>query len=262
MLIGEEGIDNLRLSEGESGVKIEQDARYNSVYLVRNGEIQRDRGTNGPATRYDKIHLTPFGETMPGISRWKWLEQQMLNFGGRGLKFDLGVGSRYTRFEIPLDTQPTGLQRPAALRAVTPICFEVTDSELCRRLVYEGSVRKADVIASVTNDGWFSWSDATRRQHLQIARWRCVELGVPMIRAANTGISAIVQSDGSISKELPPRSESVLRGEITIGGGTTCFASLGAVFGDLFGRGCLAITVGLCCVALWKERRIAGAKVK
>jgi apolipoprotein N-acyltransferase len=51
---------------------------------------------------------------------------------------------------------------------------------------------------NLTNDGWFSTSDAGRRQHLQLARWRCLETGTPMLRSANTGISAVIDERGRL----------------------------------------------------------------
>lgn len=68
----------------------------------------------------------------------------------------------------------------------------------CRRLVYTGSRRSADLIVNATNDGWFNDFPMARGQHLLAARWRTIELATPMARAANTGISALVDHQGRL----------------------------------------------------------------
>ncbi|MFM1823497.1 MAG: hypothetical protein RI967_1763, partial [Planctomycetota bacterium] len=67
------------------------DRQYNSAYLV---------GPDGPRGRTDKIFLTPFGETMPVISNWDWLEQALLDLGANGMTFDLDAAERPERFAV------------------------------------------------------------------------------------------------------------------------------------------------------------------
>jgi apolipoprotein N-acyltransferase len=50
----------------------------------------------------------------------------------------------------------------------------------------------------MSNDGWFGWSEADRRQHVQMARWRCIENRVPMLRCVNTGLSVHLDSCGRV----------------------------------------------------------------
>jgi apolipoprotein N-acyltransferase len=184
MLVGEEAMIGLKLHFEDDGVRLETQRRHNSVYLVSVGKVQ--------SVRYDKMHLTPFGETMPYISAWPWLQQQLLDLGARGMRFDLQAGITPTVLAVPLAGGGT-------LNAVAPICFEITNTRLLRSMVYgPGGARRAGAIVNVTNDGWFGDADSSRRQHLQIARWRALETGTPILRAANTGISGVIDGAGRL----------------------------------------------------------------
>ena len=186
LLIGAEGIDGLRLTvTGPDGAIEEQhDAIYNSSYLIEGGRIQGER--------YDKIHLTPFGEVMPYVSNWPWLESLMLRIGvgASGMTFDLSPGDKLVAHVVPTSA---GL-----VRIATPICFEGIMPDLCRKLTYAGHERRADLLVQLTNEGWFGRFDPGRLQHLQIVRWRAVELGTSVVRAANTGVSGVIGPDGRI----------------------------------------------------------------
>ncbi len=217
MLVGEEAIEGLKINEDEQGrVSFSQDKRFNSAYLVRDGDVQPER--------YDKMHLTPFGEIMPVISRWDWLEGNLLDLAAGGMKFDLAEGTRRTVFSIPAPDLKAGV-----VRVATPICFESTDPVLCRRLVFDGGGRRADLIVNLTNDGWFGESDLARRQHLRLARWRAFELVTPVVRAANTGMSAVIGDDGRVWTQLGSRADGVLRAEVGVhpGAGETLYARRG-----------------------------------
>ncbi len=217
MLVGEEAIEGLKINEDEQGrVSFSQDKRFNSAYLVKDGAVQPER--------YDKMHLTPFGEIMPVISRWDWLEGNLLDLAAGGMKFDLAEGTRRTVFSIPAPDLKAGV-----VRVATPICFESTDPVLCRRLVFDGGGRRADLIVNLTNDGWFGESDLARRQHLRLARWRAFELVTPVVRAANTGMSAVIGDDGRVWTQLGSRADGVLRAEVGVhpGAGETLYARRG-----------------------------------
>jgi apolipoprotein N-acyltransferase len=141
--------------------------------------------------RYDKLVLTPFGETMPGISRFEWLEQALLDFGARGMSFDLDAGSSAVRFEV----ESAAGERFAV---ATPICFEATVSWLCRSLVWTRGERTAELLVNTSNDGWLGDDDAARWTHLRLASLRAIENRTPMLRAVNTGYSAGIDSSGRI----------------------------------------------------------------
>lgn len=216
LLIGTSVFEGLRF-DGEYW--FEHDHRFNSVVLADRGMIQPER--------YDKVRLTPFGEEMPYISAWPWLEQRLLAIGAEGMPFDLSAGAEYSVFEISQEGHET------PFRVVTPICFESTIASLCRRLVYGSQGRRADVMVTVTNDGWFGWFDGGRAKHKLAGRWRCVELGTPMVRAANTGISAVIDHRGRVlsagveGEAQTARVEGVLIGEVALPIGETRYGRRG-----------------------------------
>lgn len=229
MVVGEEGLDGLRVEAREDGgIRFQFDRRCNSVYVIAGGRITR-KADGVTVQRYDKMRLTPFGEEMPYIRHWPWLQRQMLGFGAGGMSFDLTAGTA----PVVLSVACESLARDA--RIVTPICFEATYPSLCRRLVFDGAERRADVMVNLTNDGWFAWSDAGREQHLQIARWRCLELATPMVRAANTGVSALIDARGGVVVAGVPagrsRVEGVVSGEVVLGVGATPYARFGDIVG-------------------------------
>jgi apolipoprotein N-acyltransferase len=157
---------------------VKDDGQFNSAFLLKDGRV---------AARYDKVQLTPFGEIMPYIHRWPWLQQRLLDFGAGGMSFNLSPGRRPVRLELEV-----GGQR---IEIGTPICFEVTDSGVNRDHLRAGEPIPS-LLLNITNDGWFGNFEGGRQQHMEIARWRAVELGVPMVRAANTGISSAFDHRG------------------------------------------------------------------
>lgn len=113
---------------------------------------------------------------------------------------------------------------------------------------------------NLTNDGWFGWWMPGREHHMLTARWRCLELGVPMVRVANTGISGAFDQRGrEISRGVadPATGRAVLgRGsgtaviEIPTVSGRTIYTRVG----DVGGWGCLAATGGLVVAAVARGR--------
>ncbi|MCH7923446.1 MAG: apolipoprotein N-acyltransferase [Nitrospinae bacterium] len=142
-------------------------AYYNRAYLL---------GPEGETLEhYDKIHLVPFGEYVPLSS---------VLFFVRRLAEGIGTfyaGERHTIFDIPQG------------RFGTLICFEVIFPNLVRQFVKGG----AQFLVNITNDAWFGRSAASA-QHLSMAVFRAVENRVPLIRAANTGITAVVDPFGRV----------------------------------------------------------------
>ncbi len=181
-LVGSPAYLGLR-AQGERWVWNQQ---FNSAYLV---------DPTGTQQRYDKVFLTPFGETMPYISNWAWLEEQLLALGARGMTFDLDASTELRTLVFHWGSSGEATKQ---VELACPICFEDTVAPVVRRLVYsaDGSKRAA-LIVTLSYDGWFGFSDAGRAQHALIARWRCIENRVPMVRVANTGISAAFTSEGA-----------------------------------------------------------------
>ncbi len=206
------------------------DRHYNSAYLVH-----RDP----PYQRYDKHFLTPFGETMPYISAWPWLEQRLLALGAEGMRFDLDSNPQIKLLRLDWNDQ--------TLRLATPICFEDTVAWLCRKMVYTNGAKTAEVLVNLSNDGWFGVSASGRRQHVQIARFRCVENRVPMVRAANTGLSVAIDSRGKLIGQIgegrygAAQTQGTLLAELPLDFRSTLYGRLGDVWAWL----CLLGTVVL-----------------
>lgn len=143
---------------------------FNSVY-----HIGRDGQVKG---HYDKMVPLPFGEYLPFAWAYPWLARQ------------LPVGNfRPGEAPVYFDT-PAG-------RVATPICYEAILPRTCRSFV------EADVLVTVTNDAWFG-DTANPWQHAMLAATRAVELGVPMVRSAYTGVSFVVEPHGRIHDETKP----------------------------------------------------------
>ncbi len=225
MVVGSVAFDNLRIVDTDDGIEYLRDAMYNSAFVLLDGEPQ--------PVWYDKLHLTPFGEVMPYISAWDWLENKLLSIGAKGMEFALSKGKKPKRLTIPVQRE----NKTDFVSLATPICFEATLSHVCRELVFEGGQRQAQVMVNITNDGWFGSWDAGRETHLLIARWRCIELNTPMVRSANTGISSVIDHRGVVqSRTITPLDawdprQGHLIADVVLGQGSTVFARLGDWFG-------------------------------
>ncbi|HJU32251.1 MAG TPA: apolipoprotein N-acyltransferase [Hyphomicrobiaceae bacterium] len=147
---------------------------FNSILVLGEG------GT--PAGVYDKIHLVPFGEYLPLQRTLEAIGLQQLS----RLRGGFAAGMR-----------PRPLLRVPLLPAAAPlVCYEA----IFPAAIVQGSERPG-LMLNVTNDGWFG--DTTGpRQHLHQARVRAVEEGLPLVRAANNGISAAIDSYGRIRARL------------------------------------------------------------
>jgi apolipoprotein N-acyltransferase len=235
MLFGTSTIIGLHEADGQ----LVWNERYNSMVLVDPADAAKatDALPDIEPLRYDKIFLTPFGETMPYISAWPWLQTQMLAFGARGMTFDLDPGKQIVRFPIEwVDQDGQVLSTSFA----TPICFEDTVPLLCRDLVWSNGRKVAGLLINASNDGWFGKSDGIRRMHLLAARFRAIENRVPMIRAVNTGISCGIDSSGRVLDPLPSRQTGMLGPSIVrLDDRWTLFS----VIGQWPGRSILAILV-------------------
>lgn len=148
----------------------EDDRFYNSVVVMD------DQGQL--LASYDKSHLVPFGEYIPFR---QWLPFDPV---AGGLDFSRGAGPR------TLDI--------ASLPGFGPlICYEV---------LFPGRIADPQHpplwLLNVTNDGWYGTTHGPY-QHLEITRMRAVEEGVPLVRVANTGISAVINADGDLAVAAP-----------------------------------------------------------
>lgn len=238
LIVGSVAYDNLRIVDEGEGIEYKRDAMYNSAFVIKDGRVADHW--------YDKLHLTPFGEVMPLISRFQAIEQALLSLGAQGMEFALDPGLAPRNLSVPMHDV-----NGETVSIATPICFEATVSSVCRSLVARGRERHAGVMINITNDGWFGSSEGGREAHLQNARWRCIELATPMIRSANTGISAVIDHRGQVVEQaVTPigvdSKEGYIIGQVDLGTGLTPFAYIG----DLFGWICLlgSVAWGACAI--------------
>ena len=154
---------------------------YNSVYVIDpDGSIR---------AIYDKVHLVPFGEYLP-------FQHLLERFGLRQLTKQVGgflSGDRRRAMDVP-----------GAPKMLPLICYEAIFPAAA---VPRGE--RPGWLVNVTNDGWFGISTGPY-QHFQQARVLAIAEGLPLVRAANTGISAVVDPVGRIVGSLPLGSEGVL----------------------------------------------------
>jgi apolipoprotein N-acyltransferase len=256
-MVGQETIDGLSFAKVNGRWRERYRARYNSSYVVLgDGSVWTGR--------YDKLEPTPFGETIPYASHWPWLRDKLLDLAAGGMRVDLASGVEPTVFPVPLGSRPgVGGSKTDTLRVVTPICFESTDADHVGALVGGLSGRRADLIACMTNDGWFAGQVSGRESHLRLGRWRCLELATPMARAANTGLSALIDHHGRFVEPdsaaasalglegVPPRTfdrDGVIVGTLRTGAALSWYGRLG----DLAGWGCLGGLIGMSLRTAWR----------
>lgn len=187
----------------------------NSAFLITPGVGPAKGGmatgdvAPGPAVadgwpRYDKIHLVPYGEYVP-LARMTPFVRRFVEAIG---EFEAGTGP------VVWDI---GSARLSPL-----ICYEAIFPPLARRAALSG----ADVLVNLTNDGWFGTS-AGPAQHLALARMRAIETGRPLVRAANTGISAVFDTRGRVLGQLPVGERGVLVARIVPSDETTPYLLMG-----------------------------------
>lgn len=166
--------------------------------------------------RYDKRHLVPFGEYIP-------------------LRPVLFFLSKLTAGEedFSAGTHPA-LFRVGGWPVAASVCYEALFPALTREGVRGG----AGWLINVTNDAWFGDTVAPH-QHLAMARMRCVEFRRPMARAANSGISAVIDASGSVVSSLGLFRRGVLLGAVRPATGETVYAKTG----EIFGISCIMITI-------------------
>jgi apolipoprotein N-acyltransferase len=167
--------------------------------------------SSGPEYRYDKRHLVPFGEFIPTGFRWF---TDLMN--------------------IPLGDFARGAVNPPSMvvksqRVAPNICYEdLFGEELARRFI--DPALAPTVFANISNIGWFGETVAVD-QHLHISRLRSLEFQLPMVRATNTGATAVIDHRGRVQALLPPHTQGVLPAQVQGRSGTTPFAWWAARWG-------------------------------
>jgi apolipoprotein N-acyltransferase len=192
---------------------------YNAALLVSDGGER--------VQIYHKVHLVPFGEYVPGRKTLPLLARIV----GDQVPSDFSFGKEHTVFQLTNDKA----------RIAPLICFEDTIGDLTRQFVLGG----ANLLANVTNDGWFLRS-AGSQQHLANAVFRCVETRLPMVRAANTGVTCFINEFGRITQVLADEhgsqfTDGVLTGEVSIPTGREL--TFYVRHGELFAESCGGVSI-------------------
>jgi len=179
-----------------------------------------------PSQRYDKIHLVPFGEFIPPGFGW------VLSI----LKIPLADFSRGSTAQAPLAL--------AGQKIAVDICYEdAFGEEIIRPLP------QATLLVNVSNVAWFGDSLAPH-QHLQISQLRALETGRGMLRATNTGMTAIIDHHGHVVAALPAFTQGTLSGSAQGRSGATPYVRWG-------NAPLLLLATLLCCVYALRHRKSA-----
>jgi apolipoprotein N-acyltransferase len=197
---------------------------------LRNSAFLLDRQGNIDAA-YSKHHLVPFGEYVPLKSVLFFIEKMVQAIG------DFQPGKEYTLMTIRPE-QPGAPVRengsPDGIKVSVVICYEIIFPDLVRKFVDRG----ADVMTTVTNDAWFGRTSAPY-QHFSMAVLRAVENHVPVARAANTGISGFIDSNGRILEKSDIFTEAHLTSTVIPSRRRTFYTR----HGDLFAYACLLMSI-------------------
>jgi apolipoprotein N-acyltransferase len=181
--------------------------------------------------RYRKIHLVPFGEYVP--------LQRVFTFGGR---FAAKLVQEVSDFS-------PGKEAVTAVvdghRIGGYICYEAIFPALVRRFPAAG----AELLVNITNDAWYGTTSAPY-QHLAMAAFRAVENRRYMVRAANTGITAVVDPWGRVLEPTRLFDRTVLVREVPLVAETTFYTR----HGDLFAQGCAAVALALVAATIYRAK--------
>ncbi|MGO4387700.1 apolipoprotein N-acyltransferase [Microvirga sp. 2YAF29] len=189
-------------------------------------QVIDDRGTILGA--YDKVHLVPFGEYVP-----KFLDTLIRVVGLRQF------------VQIPGGFEPSERRVPLTIPGLPPVA-----ATICYEAIFPGDILpegpRPNLILNVTNDAWFGQTPGPY-QHFAQARLRSVEEGLPLVRAANTGISAMIDSYGRIVDSLPLGVEGVIDVKLPVASSPTVYSKF-AMFS-------LTATLAVCLMALIVGRK-------
>jgi apolipoprotein N-acyltransferase len=211
-----------------------EDAFNSALLLDRNGNV---------AGRYDKVRLLAFGEYIPGIETFPWLRKLLPAGAGR---FTAGSGPGVISFQS---------RDGDAWRLGPVICYE----DILPGFIRSVGQLHPDLLVNLTSDSWFG-ADTEPWEHLALAVFASVELRVSMVRAVNSGVSALIDPSGRLTQKTyaddpyrhPRGADGMLVAVPKMAGGHTVFAAVGNLFAYL----CLAGSLLLLGAALIRSRRL------
>lgn len=218
------------------------DRTYNSATFISDkGEILES---------YGKIHLVPFGEFIP----FEWLSSRLRNIVNKPIG-DFDRGKKFTVFKFRVSqrlTDTQAIQKTTKFHAFSSlICFEDIFPDLTRKFVKNG----ARFLVNITNDAWFGKTTAPY-QHMQGSIFRAVENRVPVLRAANTGVSCIIDHTGKVVKYVEKEGDKTfVSGYATAIIRPICSTTFYTRFGDVFSWLCIVLV----CIGLGRSRLVLAA---
>jgi apolipoprotein N-acyltransferase len=200
-----------------------EDAFNSAILLDRNGKV---------AGRYDKVRLLAFGEYIPGIDAFPWLRKLLPAGAGR---FTAGAGPGV----VSLPGRDGQVWRLGPV-----ICYEDLLPGFLRGV---GQLRP-NLLVNLTSDSWFG-AETEPWEHLALAVFASVELRVSMVRAVNSGISALIDPNGRLLEKTyaldpyrhPRGADGTVVSAVLMPGANTVYVAVGNLFAYL----CLAASVGL-----------------
>jgi apolipoprotein N-acyltransferase len=174
---------------------LEAKRKYNSAFLYTPQGLQSDE-------YYNKIHLVPFGETIPFKTGWPWIHSLLMKFTPYDYDYTLDAGSEYDIFKIQHKDDPNTTHRFGVM-----ICYEDTIPAIARNFVLSSESEKPSWLVNISNDGWFVKfntengkvkASSELAQHTAACAFRAVENRISIIRSVNTGISCVIEPTGKI----------------------------------------------------------------
>jgi apolipoprotein N-acyltransferase len=214
-----------------------EDAFNSAILLDRNGRV---------AGHYDKVRLLAFGEYVPGIETFPWLRKFLPAGAGR---FTAGPGPGVIVLQGPDDD---------TWRLGPVICYE----DILQGFLRGVGQQHPDLLVNLTSDSWFG-ANTEPWEHLALAVFASIELRVSMVRAVNSGVSALIDPNGRVTQQTyandpyrhPRGADGMVVMAPKMAGGHTVFVAVG----NLFAYVCLAATVAFLGVALARARRLRHA---
>ncbi|MBL7157923.1 MAG: apolipoprotein N-acyltransferase [Candidatus Omnitrophica bacterium] len=205
----------------------------------------------GIEKHYDKSHLVLFGEYMPFGDRLAWVKDYI----DKPIA-EFNRGSEFTVFNFRV-VNATSANNGHVLRTTdfyrfsVLVCFEDIFPDHVRRFVKEG----ARFLVNITNDAWFGKTSAPY-QHLEGSIFRAAENKVPLVRAANTGVSCIIDRTGRVVKYVEVDKDKIFVEGFCIGGIRPSFyRTFYTRFGDVFSWASIALVMILYTVSVIRERK-------
>jgi apolipoprotein N-acyltransferase len=220
------------------GLPLSMPSRDGGVRRYTNSALALQAGDQSNPYRYDKHHLVPFGEFVPPL--FQWFVRMM----------DIPLGD-FARGAV---AQPSLVWRDE--RIAPNICYEdLFGEELAQS--FADPATAPTLLLNLSNIAWFGDTVAID-QHLQISRMRALELARPMLRATNTGATAIINARGEVTHRLPSGVQGVLTASVQGGHGpVTPYARWVSAWG-LWPL--VALCLGTFAIVAWQSSRLRQGK--